>query len=59
MAAGAWGRRLGISAAEACLVIERWTWKATNGGEAPVTFARQVFPGRLHDLVADFAPGVG
>jgi GntR family histidine utilization transcriptional repressor len=56
MAAGPWGRRLGIPAAEACLAIERWTWKAAAGGEAPVTFARQVFPGRLHDLVADFAP---
>lgn len=55
-AAGPWGRRLGIPTAEACLVIERWTWKAIAGGEAPVTFARQVFPGRLHDLVADFAP---
>jgi GntR family histidine utilization transcriptional repressor len=56
-AAGPWGRRLGIPAAEPCLVIERWTWKAVVGGKAPVTFARQVFPGRLHDLVADFAPG--
>ena len=55
-AAGPWGRPAGIPPAEACLVIERWTWKATGSGEAPVTFARQVFPGRLHDLVADFAP---
>ncbi len=52
----AWAPRLRLPAREACLVIERWTWKAAAEGEAPVTFARQVFPGRLHDLVADFAP---
>lgn len=52
----AWAPRLRLPASEACLVIERWTWKAAAGGEAPVTFARQVFPGRLHDLAADFTP---
>jgi GntR family histidine utilization transcriptional repressor len=57
MAAGSiWSARLKIAPNEACLAIERWTWKAAAGGEAPVTFARQVFPGRLYDLVADFAP---
>lgn len=62
MAAGpSWSARLGVPLHEACLVIERWTWKAqaATAGEAPVTFARQVFPGRLHDLVADFAPRGG
>jgi GntR family histidine utilization transcriptional repressor len=57
ISAGAgWSARLQVPASEACLVVERWTWKAVAGGEAPVTFARQVFPGRLHDLIADFAP---
>jgi GntR family histidine utilization transcriptional repressor len=56
-AGASWGQRLGIPATEACLVIERWTWRGGDGGhDAPVTFARQLFPGRLHDLVADFAP---
>jgi GntR family histidine utilization transcriptional repressor len=57
ISAGAgWAQRLRLPLHEACLVIERWTWKAAPGGEAPVTFARQLFPGRLHDLVADFTP---
>ena len=46
-------RRLGIGPATACLQVERWTWRQ---GE-PVTFVRQLFPGELYDLVAEFAPG--
>lgn len=46
-------RRLGIAPSTACLQVERWTWRQ---GE-PVTFVRQLFPGELYDLVAEFAPG--
>ena len=56
-AGASWGHRLRNPVTEACLAIERWTWRGGDGGgDAPVTFARQLFPGRLHDLVADFAP---
>jgi GntR family histidine utilization transcriptional repressor len=47
------GRRLATSASTACLQVERWTWRQ---GE-PVTYVRQLFPGELYDLVAEFTPG--
>lgn len=46
-------RRLRIGAVDACLQVERWTWRQ---GE-PVTYVRQLFPGELYDLVAEFTPG--
>jgi GntR family histidine utilization transcriptional repressor len=46
-------RRLGVGPATACLQVERWTWRQ---GE-PVTYVRQLFPGELYDLVAEFTPG--
>jgi GntR family histidine utilization transcriptional repressor len=51
-ASAAVARHLHIATHAACLQIERWTWR--NG--APVTFARQVFPGDRYDLVEDFRP---
>lgn len=37
-----------------CLVIERRTWR----GEAPITWARQIFLSDQHELVARFTAGV-
>lgn len=48
----AWSALLDVPATEACLSVERWTWRRG----APITFARQIFPGRLYDLIAEFAP---
>jgi GntR family histidine utilization transcriptional repressor len=44
-----------IDRARACLCLKRWTWRP----EAGVTYARQVFPGDVYDLVARFTPGAG
>lgn len=41
---------LGVDAATACLQLERTTWH----GNAPVTFARQIFLGHRYDLTAAF-----
>ena len=38
---------------QACLVIERRTWR----GEAPITWARQIFLSSEHELVARFTTG--
>lgn len=43
---------LNIAHNAACLLVERWTWRA---GE-PVTFVKQTFRGDRFDLVATFAP---
>jgi len=45
-------RVLRIKEGDACLQIERWTWRSG----APVTFVRQIFPGDRYDLVEDFTP---
>ena len=45
-------RVLRIREGDACLQIERWTWRSG----VPVTFVRQVFPGDRYDLVEDFTP---
>ncbi|MGC1302767.1 MAG: UTRA domain-containing protein [Caulobacteraceae bacterium] len=45
-------KRLDIRAGDACLQVERWTWRLNIG----VTYVRQVFPGDRYDLVAQFAP---
>lgn len=37
---------------EACLKLERWTWRSG----ALVTYVRQIFPGGRYDLVAEFKP---
>jgi len=47
-----WSRLLDVPAKEACLNLERWTWRQAD----PITFVRQIFPGKLHDLVAAFQP---
>jgi GntR family histidine utilization transcriptional repressor len=44
--------RLAIAPGAPCLQVERWTWR----GKAPVTFARQIFPGSQYQLVEDFTP---
>ena len=43
---------LRVPARHACLVLERWTWRAGAG----ITYARQVFPGENFTLAASFAP---
>ncbi|MCM8731229.1 histidine utilization repressor [Hephaestia sp. GCM10023244] len=43
---------LDLTAGEACLSLERWTWRRG----ALVTYVRQVFPGTRYDLVAEFKP---
>ena len=44
--------RLGVAKGAACLQVERWTWRQRD----PVTFVRQLFPGDLYDLTAEFTP---
>ena len=44
--------RLKLKEGAPCLQVERWTWR----GKAPVTFARQIFPGEHYQLVEDFTP---
>jgi GntR family transcriptional regulator, histidine utilization repressor len=41
---------LGLVKGDACLSLERWTWR----GEEGVTYARQLFPGASGALVAHF-----
>ncbi len=48
-------RLLGITTADACLSVRRWTWRVGQG----ITYVRQTFPGDAHDLVARFTPGAG
>jgi GntR family transcriptional regulator, histidine utilization repressor len=43
---------LAIEPGEACVVVERQTWR----GEEGVSWVRQVFPGALYTLVAHFGP---
>lgn len=43
---------LDLAPGEACLRLERWTWRSG----ALVTYVRQVFPGARYDLVAEFKP---
>jgi GntR family histidine utilization transcriptional repressor len=43
---------LDIAAGEACLTVERRTWRA----ERSVTFVRLIYPGNEHELVARFTP---
>ncbi len=50
--AGAAARSLHIAKTAACLQVERWTWRQSE----PVTFVRQLFPGDLYDLTAEFKP---
>ncbi len=51
--------QLGLPAGAACLVLRRWTWRATSGpAEGGVTFARQVFPAGAFELAARFAPSM-
>ncbi|MDB5430030.1 MAG: histidine utilization repressor [Caulobacter sp.] len=45
-------RLLHLPPQAACLQVERWTWRNSQG----VTFVRQVFPGDRYDLVAEFSP---
>jgi GntR family histidine utilization transcriptional repressor len=46
-------RQLKVRPADACLSVQRWTWRVGEG----VTFVRQLFPGDAYDLVARFTPG--
>lgn len=46
-------RHLGLSAGEACLVVQRRTWTARR----PITWVRLVYPGTRHELIARFKPG--
>jgi len=41
---------LAIEPAEACLSLERWTWR----GEERITYARQIYPGDKYGLIAHF-----
>lgn len=41
---------LAIENGRACVVLERWTWRGTDR----ITYARQVYPGDRHALVAHF-----
>jgi GntR family histidine utilization transcriptional repressor len=50
--AGTAARSLNIAKTAACLQVERWTWRQSE----PVTFVRQLFPGDLYDLTAEFKP---
>ena len=53
VAAGRDGSRLlGGPPTQACLSLERWTWRQSLA----ITFVRQVFPGTRYDLVAEFTP---
>ncbi|MGL4497196.1 MAG: histidine utilization repressor [Beijerinckiaceae bacterium] len=45
-------RDLAIVRSNACLVIERRTWRSDD----PITFARQIFPGALYEVDARFTP---
>jgi GntR family histidine utilization transcriptional repressor len=51
-AGAAASRSLQVARSTACLQVERWTWRRG----AAVTFVRQLFPGELYDLTAEFSP---
>lgn len=42
--------RLAVPQGSPCLSVERWTWR----NDARITYARQVYPGDRHALVASF-----
>jgi GntR family histidine utilization transcriptional repressor len=42
--------RLAVPLGTPCLAVERWTWR----NDARITYARQVYPGDQHALVASF-----
>jgi len=42
--------RLGVAVGSPCLSVERWTWRS----DARITYARQLYPGDRHALVASF-----
>jgi len=41
---------LAIGEGDACLSLERWTWR----GEERITYARQIYPGARYGLIAHF-----
>jgi GntR family histidine utilization transcriptional repressor len=41
---------LAIEPGDACLSLERWTWR----GEERITYARQIYPGERYGLIAHF-----
>lgn len=42
--------RLAVPLGSPCLSVERWTWR----NDARITYARQIYPGDKHALVASF-----
>ena len=52
VADGQMAKALAIQSGEACLALERWTWR----GAERITYARQTYPGDRHALVAHFRP---
>lgn len=44
--------RLSIRTDQACLSVERWTWRTSER----ITYVRQLFPGDMHGLEAAFRP---
>ncbi|KQX19225.1 MULTISPECIES: histidine utilization repressor [unclassified Sphingomonas] len=42
--------RLAVPLGSPCLSVERWTWRS----DARITYARQVYPGDRHALIASF-----
>lgn len=51
-AGGTIAKLLDIASSDACLQLERSTWRQGQG----VTWVRQTFPGDRYDLVAEFTP---
>jgi len=51
-ASSAQARQLGIRSGEACLGIERHTWRGADS----VTYVRQIFIAGTYELVAKFGP---
>lgn len=43
-------RLLAVDAGQACICLERWTWR----GAERITYARQVYPGDSYGLIAHF-----
>lgn len=46
-------RALGVGEGEACLALERWTWRSSER----ITYARLIYPGQTYGLVAHFTSG--